>query len=397
MYGDSQEDRLAWQYAYYDYKDRLVGAAFAEANYSGAEFDTIGHRLIIRGTGEPSPAVAAIIADAPEGIIASWESVPHSFKELDRVQAQAFRASSTVATARMRPDFTGVVVEYVATSAASARVRNHLPRRLQGVPVSYKRVSGYLDTFDSRSTGSAPFKGGSRFGMSYNNRGCSTGTVVETASNNQVMLTAHHCFSVAGATPGTTGGVVGVDATLLGDQTNIGTSTTIRSQQWDIQAIDGKNYSTAVWLGGANTNQLLNYVTAGAGNASALAFHEMICVSGGYSGSNCIGWVIDASLDWRSCSNPSNSFCDVHDNFVLLGDNAGLGRAIAGEGDSGGTAYIDGANPNVLYAGSISGGDNSLAYQAPCDGIQGRSCSSHVVISPWFRFKDAPALNFHLP
>jgi len=64
------------------YVDRLIEVFEASGNYASEEIQAKRKRLILYGVGEPTPEVAAIIADAPGTLEVVWREAPHTCAEL---------------------------------------------------------------------------------------------------------------------------------------------------------------------------------------------------------------------------------------------------------------------------------------------------------------------------
>jgi hypothetical protein len=98
------------------YSTRLLRALQASGAFAGAQFDHDGHALIVYGVGEPSPEVAALLAEAPEILEVVWVSAPYTHAELVAETERIFMlASKRLSTGGPRTD--GTALEFTTTDA----------------------------------------------------------------------------------------------------------------------------------------------------------------------------------------------------------------------------------------------------------------------------------------
>jgi hypothetical protein len=64
------------------YVDRLMEVFEASDNYADEEIQPDRRRLLLYGVGEPTPEVAAIIAEAPDMLEVVWRHAPYTCAEL---------------------------------------------------------------------------------------------------------------------------------------------------------------------------------------------------------------------------------------------------------------------------------------------------------------------------
>jgi len=329
------------------------------------------------------------MSEAPPDITASWQPVPYSKAKLSEAVEEVTSIDGTVWAVQYLTDYSGIRVTYEPHSDTVTARRSR--GRVAGVPTIYivRNEPLFVDT-DGRGNGNEPFHGGSRIERPNAGR-CSTAVKAERSGGDMVMLTAHHCNGEDGVD--NSGGVEGIPWSLDGDGTNYGMSGGVKSQRWDVQALDNQTYTRDIWMGGIGDDAYRKTVTVGAGH---LAQGELVRVSGGFSGDQ-LTQVNDPDFPrWRFCDNGNNPFCGWHYNFVQLRDYGEDGDPILGQGDSGGPAvqYVD--YNNLKFAGVISAGNQ--AYEtANCPGLgpPSRRCFSRGLISPWELFKGA--LNLTLP
>jgi hypothetical protein len=75
-----EEER--WQSDIDDYCNRLMEVAQASPSYAGSEIRHETRELLVFGVGEPTPALVALMDEAPAYVRVSWHAAPYSRAEL---------------------------------------------------------------------------------------------------------------------------------------------------------------------------------------------------------------------------------------------------------------------------------------------------------------------------
>ena len=100
-----------WQFEIDDYSNRLMEVAQASPNYAGSEIRHETRELLVFGVGEPTPALVALMNEAPANVRVSWHAAPYSRAEL-RAERQRIMTATTLTgrlyTGSVRHDGTGM-------------------------------------------------------------------------------------------------------------------------------------------------------------------------------------------------------------------------------------------------------------------------------------------------
>lgn len=94
---------------------RLLEAFEESGAQAGAEIDHDRREFILYGVGEPPAAVAAIMAEHPEGLRVQWRAAPYTRDELVAETQRIMMASDTLNTGGPRTD--GTTLEFTTTDA----------------------------------------------------------------------------------------------------------------------------------------------------------------------------------------------------------------------------------------------------------------------------------------
>jgi hypothetical protein len=82
MAGGRPSDDECFEQRIEPYLDRLLAAFDQSGAQAGASIDHDRRELTLYGVGEPPSTVAAVMADAPEGLGVQWRSAPYTRDEL---------------------------------------------------------------------------------------------------------------------------------------------------------------------------------------------------------------------------------------------------------------------------------------------------------------------------
>jgi hypothetical protein len=85
------------------YRTRLYQAVMDSGALTGARIDHDHHAVILFGVGEPSPGVAAVIADAADFLQVLWPSAPYTRAELLAEIGRLMLASTKLNTGAPAP------------------------------------------------------------------------------------------------------------------------------------------------------------------------------------------------------------------------------------------------------------------------------------------------------
>lgn len=91
---DSCTDDRRWGWETAPYRDRVMGVVEVAPNYAGSELDYEKRELRVYGVGAPSPAIAAVLAEAPPIIRVRWKQASYTLAELTEEALRLLRASS---------------------------------------------------------------------------------------------------------------------------------------------------------------------------------------------------------------------------------------------------------------------------------------------------------------
>ena len=97
------------------YTNRLLKAFEESGAHAGARLDHDRRELILYGVGDPTAALVAIMAEAPDGLGVQWRSAPYTRDELVAETQRLMRASSKLNTGGPRTD--GTALEFTTTDA----------------------------------------------------------------------------------------------------------------------------------------------------------------------------------------------------------------------------------------------------------------------------------------
>lgn len=97
------------------YRTRLYKAVMDSGALTGARMDHDRHAVILYAVGEPSPEVAAIIAEAPDFLQVLWRSAPYTRAELVAEMRRIMLASPKLNTGAPRTD--GTAIDFTTTDA----------------------------------------------------------------------------------------------------------------------------------------------------------------------------------------------------------------------------------------------------------------------------------------
>jgi hypothetical protein len=95
------------------YRTRLYLAVKDSGAFTGARIDHDRKALIFYGVGEPSPEVAAIMAEAPDFVHVQWQAAPNTRDELMAETKRLMLASNTLNAGGPRTD--GTALEFTTT------------------------------------------------------------------------------------------------------------------------------------------------------------------------------------------------------------------------------------------------------------------------------------------
>jgi hypothetical protein len=132
-------DAWEWQTSFGRYRKDLLALAESYDNYTGYRLNFRQRSLRVLGTGDPPPAVAAMIKAGPRRAHPTWVSMPYSYRQLKRAELTVFHAVPRASMGSVRNDFTGVVIGVFDKSLSPkdhARLQA-IAREVTDVPVTF--------------------------------------------------------------------------------------------------------------------------------------------------------------------------------------------------------------------------------------------------------------------
>jgi hypothetical protein len=97
------------------YVNRLLQAFERSGTQAGARLDHDRRELTLYGVGEPSAALASLMAEAPHGLAVRWEPAPYTREELVAESQRLMAAFDKLDTGAPRTD--GTALEFTTTDA----------------------------------------------------------------------------------------------------------------------------------------------------------------------------------------------------------------------------------------------------------------------------------------
>lgn len=376
----SEQRDLEWQARVSAYKTRLLEAAVKDPRFAGARFDNEGERFVLMGVGKPSQELSLLMSSLASVLPSSWETVDYSAAELTDAASSIPRSPSGIQAVEVESDFSGLVA--ISTSSLvqpPTTVNVKRGEEILAIPIR-QEVSGEIPRAGGRGSDSSPFLGGSRVRRP-NGMGCSLGFRVIQGGNARMLMARHCTFQ-----DGDNGGNTGIPWAMWGSGDNVGDSLGESLPNQDVQLIDHASYANKIWRGDDS-----GYETDIAGGSGDPVLDELVCVSGGFSGSQC-GYV-KGPHSYRTVDVPApGTFFDLDDVIRVVDSSSD--DSIAGTGDSGSPAYTDLLPGSVRMMGIFS----AYTDVQPCNGfIPGqRECGRQVFIAVWSRFRTRFDPDLHL-
>jgi hypothetical protein len=86
----TNDERWGWETV--PYRDRVMSVVEVAPNYAGSQIDYEKRELRVYGVGAPTPAIAAVLAEAPPIIRVRWKQASYTLAELTEEALRLLRA-----------------------------------------------------------------------------------------------------------------------------------------------------------------------------------------------------------------------------------------------------------------------------------------------------------------
>lgn len=329
--------------------DRITLSAKRQNGFAGIVLAPEKRTLRLYWKGRVPDSVDTVVTSLNGRVTVERLPARHSARELAaEVTKVTRRAGGVITSVAPAADGSGLDVTTDSTErAARAAVRD--------VRVPVKISTGVQPTFTSRWNDSPPWWGGAAWRNANTGGGCSTGFAVWHGGVTR-MLSAGHCGNVGQTATDPTGEVMGP---ISQDNDSL-----------DVLLIDarsgGRVYNNQV---DNVANEFSNPVAGATGSYVGL----WVCTSGAYSGTRCRIQVKQVNV---------NIYIGYWVYNTVMAEQVDHTVAV-GQGDSGGSVEVVGANSTVYAAGVNSAID--LNTEVPCTGYRptGRRCAWRMFYAPW--------------